>query len=74
MKNMLVIAINKGLRIQRKHMEFKPEKHTVIMGNLCDKKTLKQIGKVQRCYSLPYAGQPPAPTVPIEKAAFHTVF
>jgi hypothetical protein len=51
MKNMLVIGIQKLRSIQRKHIEFNPGKHTVIMGNLCDKKTLKVIGKVLRCYS-----------------------
>lgn len=51
MKNILVIGIQKLRAIQRKHIEFNPYKHAVIMGNLCDKKTLKVIGKVLRCYS-----------------------
>lgn len=51
MKNILVIGIQKLRGVQRKHIEFNPDKHSVIMGNLCDKKTLKVIGKVLRCYS-----------------------
>lgn len=51
MKNILVIGIQKLRGIQRKHIEFNPEKHTVIMGNLCHKKNFKVIGRVLRCYS-----------------------
>ena len=36
---------------KRKHVQFKPDKHTIVAGNLCDKRSGRPIGIIQRVYT-----------------------
>jgi hypothetical protein len=49
MKNILLISTGRG----RKRVEFDAARHTVIMGNLCDKATLRVLGKVIQAITEP---------------------
>jgi hypothetical protein len=51
MKTILHIATENLMKMRRKYIIFKPEKHAVVMGNLTDKKTGKIIGKILRVSS-----------------------
>ena len=35
----------------RKHVDFKPERHSIVAGNLVDKKSGRPIGIIQRVYT-----------------------
>ena len=35
----------------RVHIDFKPEKHAIVAGNLCDKKSGRPLGIIQRVYT-----------------------
>lgn len=51
MKNMFVVAVPGLGRIKLKHIEFKPEKHSVVFTRLKCKKTGKDLGEINRVYS-----------------------
>ncbi len=51
MKNILVVASETGGRIKIKHIELKPEKHSIVFGRLKCKKTDKDLGQINRVYS-----------------------
>lgn len=44
MKNILTIRTVKGQR--KKEVEFNTAKHTILLGDLCNKATLQPIGKI----------------------------
>ena len=50
-KNIMVVADPNSHMIRLKHIEFKPEKHEVVMGRLRERKTGKDLGQINRVYS-----------------------
>ena len=36
---------------RRVHIDFRPEKHAITAGNLCDKKSGRPLGIIQRVYT-----------------------
>ena len=51
MKTILHIATDNCRRMRRKHVVFQPGKHSVLAGNLTDKKSGKIIGRILRVTS-----------------------
>ena len=50
MSNTVIVVTPPGKTHTRKHIEFKPDRHSIVAGNLMDKKRGCQIGVIQRVY------------------------
>lgn len=52
MSNQVIVIWPAGKPSHRRvHVDFRPEKHAIVAGNLCDKRSGRPIGIIQRVYT-----------------------